>query len=317
MRDPDGTLIRFTGVLREDHSFIHIPAWETPTVFERPDEGDGSYVVDLTDGGQRVVSRASPRIEFRDIEDPDVTGLRLADIVVYVPMHPEARELVFRRLEPSPLELFRTVLSERPPQVSDVTVERLRRTIRLRWAVSHDRPVTSTVFYVRDHHPARVLASGLVEPVLEIDSRTLPGPEGRLAVAATDGFRASAAVGPVIEGLPTDVRLEILSPEPDTSLPPDQPVPLAARAVDASGASVGLEDVTWEVDGEPAAQGRIGVAGPLAPGDHKIVASGTVGGEALKAASVRITVAPRTEDQEAWAKMMAERPPEPGGDVER
>ena len=101
MADPHGTLIRFTGVLREDLQFVHVPAWETDSVFERPDEGDGTYVVDLLDGGERLLTRASPVINLRDPSPPDGGGLRLANVLVYVPMHPEARLLAFRRLEPS------------------------------------------------------------------------------------------------------------------------------------------------------------------------------------------------------------------------
>lgn len=308
MREPDGTLIRFAGVLREDHRFIHIPAWETSAVFERPDEGDGSYVVDLTDPNERVVSRASPTIEFRDTEDPYATGMRLADVLVYVPVHREARLLIFRRLQPAPLEIFRAELSEQPPAIGDVVVERARRgTVQVHWTVKHDRPVTSTVFYVRERQPALVLATGLVESALEVDGRTLPAGKGRIAITATDGFRAGTAVGPAVEGL-SEPRLEITAPEPDGILPPDQPATLSARATDSGGADLAPEDISWEVDGAPAAAGRLSMTAPLEPGVHDIVVHAVVGGTALKA-GVQLTVAPRNEDQDRFAKVMADLPP--------
>ena len=123
MTDPRGSLIRFTGILREDLKFVHLPAWETDYVFERPDEGDGTYVVDLLDGGDRLLTRASPVVGWRAPTPPDGGGLRLANILVYLPTHPEARLLVFRRLEPSLAEIFRAEVSEQVPVIGDITAD--------------------------------------------------------------------------------------------------------------------------------------------------------------------------------------------------
>src|SRR4051812_38295113 len=220
MADLDGTLIRFTGVLREDMHFIHVPAWETATVFDRPPEGDGTYAVDLLDGAERVVIRASPAIDFREGSPPDGSGLRLANVVVYVPMHPEARVLVFRRLEPSIVEIFRTELADQPPTIGDVSLGRgrPRGTFRITWTVKPDRPTPSSVFLVRNAPPALLVATGLAEPALNVDPRTLPGPTGRLAILATDGFRATTAIGPGLDGLSTEIRLEI-TVQPAGTLP--------------------------------------------------------------------------------------------------
>lgn len=311
MADPHGTLIRFTGVLREDLQFVHVPAWETDSVFERPDEGDGTYVVDLLDGGERLLTRASPVINLRDPSPPDGGGLRLANVLVYVPTHPEARLLVFRRLEPSPAEIFRAELSEQAPVIGDVVVERTRRrgVVRLQWTVKHDRQVTSSVFLVRDRVPALLLAAGLRESAFDIDAKSLPGPAGRVAILATDGFRASTAIGPPVDGLSTEIRLEITAPEPSDALLPDQPVTLAARASDVAGGTVPIEKVTWAVDGKPAAEGAVAATPPLEPGVHEIVANASTDGNPLGPATISITVAKRSVGQEAYTKLMADLPP--------
>lgn len=312
MADSHGTLIRFTGVLREDLQFVHIPAWETDSVFERPEEGNGAYVVDLLDGGgERLLTRASPAIRWRSPSPPDGGGLRLASVLVYVPMHAEARLLVFRRLEPSPTEIFRVQLSEHAPVVDDVIVKGIRRrgVVRLHWRVKHDRPVTSSVFLVRDGVPALLLAAGLREPAFDIDAKSLPGPAGRVAVLATDGFRASTAIGPPIDGLSVEIRLEITAPRPADALLPDQPVTLAARARDVAGGTVPIEKVTWTVDGKPAAEGAVAATPPLEPGVHDVVVNASTSGNPLSPATIRINVAKRSEKQEAYAKLMADLPP--------
>lgn len=226
-------------------------------------------------------------------------------------MHPEARLLVFQRLEPSPVEIFRAELSEQAPVIGDVVVKRTRRRglVRLKWRVKHDRQVTSSVFLIRDGVPALLLAAGLQESAFEIDVKSLPGPAGRVAILATDGFRASTAIGPPVDGLSTEIRLEITAPEPSDALLPDQPVTLAAHARDVAGGTVPIEKVTWAVDGKPAAEGAVAATPPLAPGVHEIVANASTDGNPLGPATIRITVAKRNVGQEEYAKLMADLPP--------
>jgi hypothetical protein len=311
MTDPTGSLIRFTGVLREDLTFVHVPAWETDYVFERPDEGDGTYVVDLLDGGERLLTRASPVVGWRAPTPPDEGGLRLANVLIYLPTHPDARLLVFRRLEPSLAEIFRAEVSEQVPVIGDVTLTGARRrgAVRVKWTAKHDRHVTSSVFLIRDGAPALLLAAGFQKYSFEIDPASLPGPAGRVAILVTDGFRSSTAIGPAVDGLSTDVRLEITAPEPSDVLVPDQPVTLAARASDVAGGSVPVNNVAWAVDGKPVAEGAVAATPPLEPGVHEIVATASTIGNPLGPATISITVANRNEDQEAYAKLLATLPP--------
>ena len=83
---------------------------------------------------------------------------------------------------------------------------------------------------------------------------------------------------------------------------------LAARAIDVAGGSVAVENVTWAVDGKPAAEGAVAATPPLEPGVHEIVATASTNGNALDPATIRITVANRNEDQDAYAKLLAALP---------
>jgi hypothetical protein len=308
--DDEGTLIRFTGVLREDHRFIHVPAWETARVFERPESGDGAYAVDLVDGEAKVVSRVSPRIEFRPPEDPEGGGLYLADVLAYVPVHPSARLLVFRRLEPDELEIYRAELAPRPPSIEKLHVEGdPSGDFRLEWSSEHDRPVTFNVFYWPDGGPALLLASGLRENAFEIAGSRLPGPAGRFAVSASDGFRSSAAVSRPVEGLSTAIRIRITSPVEGSVLPPDQPVDLIARAEDVAGVKTTVDELVWVVDGQVAGHGEVAATPALGPGDHEIEATGLRDSEPVGRDVVRLTVADRNEDQADFAKRVADLPP--------
>lgn len=306
----EGTLIRFIGVLREDHGFIHVPAWETAGVLERPKAGDGTYVVDLLDGDGKVVSRASPTIEFRPPEDPDGGGLHLADVLTYVAIHPSARVLVFRRLAPAELEIYRAELAAGPPVIEQLVVEGdPSRDFVLTWRSEHDRPVTFSVFYWPDARRPILLASGLGENSFEIGGTRLPGPTGRFAVSTSDGFRSSVEVSRPIEGLSTVIRIRITSPAEGSVLPPDQPVDLIARAEDVSGATTTVDNVDWGVDDQVAGHGQMVTIPALEPGDHEIRATGRRDSERIGGDVVRLTVADRNEEQEAFANRVADLPP--------
>jgi hypothetical protein len=309
-RDREGTLLRFTGVLREDHHFIHVPGWETARVIERPESGDGSYVVDLLDADGKVVSRVSPVIDFRAPEDPDASGLRLADVMVYVPMHPSARVLTFHRVTPEELEIFRADIATRPPMIRELVVDGdPPGALRLRWRSGHDREVTFTVFYWPEERTPFVVASGLRENGFEASGETLPGPTGRFAVLASDGIRSSVTIGRPLKGLSTATRVRITSPSEIGALPPDQPVDLRASVEDVSGTPVAVDELTWSIDGQQVASGQMAAAGPLDPGEHQIEVAGLRASEEVDRDVIRVTVADRNEEQDAFAERVAQLPP--------
>ncbi|MGH2554358.1 MAG: hypothetical protein ACRDHO_01385 [Actinomycetota bacterium] len=310
MDDQAGTLIRFAGVLREDHRFVHVPAWETAWVFERPEAGDGSYVVDLLDTESKVVSRASPQIEFRPPEDAGGGGLWLADVLVYVPMHPDARVLLFRRMVPDELEIHRAELAARPPLVTKLVVEgEPPGELQLTWTGEHDRPVTFSVFFWPDTRSPLLLASGIAENAFRVAGSRLPGPAGSFAVAASDGYRSGVAVGRPMTGFSVAVRMRITTPLKGSVLPPDQSVDLVARAEDVSGTTTDVDEVTWSIDGEKVAQGPVAAVPAPQPGEHEIQATGVRGTMAVQPDAVTVTVVNRSEAQEELAKHLADLPP--------
>ena len=307
--DNTATLIRFVGVLREDHTFIHVPAWETAWVFERPIAGDGTYVVDLLDGDGEVVTRVSPEIEFRPPEDPLGAGLYLADVLTYAAMRPSVRTLVFRRLTPNVVEIFRADVAATPPVIEELVVDGGDTSdFQLKWTTRHDRPVTSTLFYWPDQRRPLLLTSGLRENAFAVAPSRLPGPKGRFAVCASDGLRAGVAVSRTVEGLSTAIRIRIVTPVAGSVLPADQPVDAIARVEDVSGAASAASDVEWRVDGRAVGRGTMTTIA-LEPGDHELEATSLPDAGPIAGDVVRLTVAERNEAQRAFAERVADLPP--------
>jgi hypothetical protein len=225
-------------------------------------------------------------------------------------VHPGARLLVFRRLAPDELEIFRTELAAAPPSIAKLVVDGSPDgDYRLTWSSEHDRPVTFSVFFWPDGRPALLLASGLREDSFKGVSGNLPGPTGRFAVAASDGYRSSVAVSRAIEGLSTAVHIRITAPADGSLVPPDQAVNLVARAEDVSGTTVAIDQLAWAVDGRAAGQGQVIAIPAPDPGEHEIEATGLRGAEPVGRDVVRVTVADRSEDQAAFAKRVADLPP--------
>ena len=305
----EGTFLRFSGVLREDNHFIHVPAWETARVLERLEGGDGAYVVDLLDGEGRVVSRASPSIDFRESEDPDSSGLRLAAVLVYVPMDESARVLVFHRVDPEELEIYRADVAEDPPMLGELLADgEPPGELHLRWSSEHHREVTHTVFYWPDERTPYVLVSGLRGSEVTVDGATIPGPTGRFAVLTSDGLRSSVAVGSRMKGFSTAIRVRITSPGDVDPLPPDQPVDLRATAEDVSGTPVAVDHLVWSIDEQEVASGPMAASAALAPGEHRIEVVAFVASEQVDRDVVQVTVADRNEDQESFVERVAQLP---------
>ena len=231
-------------------------------------------------------------------------------MTAYVPMHSSARVLVFRRVVPEELEIFRSDLADGPPRIGELAVDGdAPGTLRLRWNSEHERDVTFTVFYWPDEQTPFVLAAGLRENSFEVDGTTLPGPTGRLAVSASDGFRSSMTVSGPLKGLSTGIRIQITSPSDVGLLPPDQPVDLRASVEDVSGTPVAVDELSWTVDGQQAAASQMAVVAAMEPGEHQIEVTGFRASEEIDRDVIRVTVADRNEEQEAFAERVAELPP--------
>lgn len=98
---------------------------------------------------------------------------------------------------------------------------------------------------------------------------------GVLRLAVSDGFdQTLAQVGQLaVAGASPDV--EIADPAPRTSIDADQPLSLAAQAVDDRGVTIPAESLAWLVDGRQVAQGRSADVEGLTPGRHIVALRAT------------------------------------------
>ena len=91
------TYLRFDGVLYEDMDFEPNRGWETHRIFSRPENGDGTYQIELLDEDGRVLIPISPAVDFQDGCFHAFSTMRSVRVTAYLPYHPAARRLVFRR----------------------------------------------------------------------------------------------------------------------------------------------------------------------------------------------------------------------------
>jgi hypothetical protein len=262
--------LRFSGYLWENMVFEHLPGWETETVSgPRPPQGDGTYLVELLSAEAKKLISVSPQVSFRGPCGPG-GGVDVAEVEIHVPLHPAARELVFRRAE---LELYRAPIAPEPPRLrlgrpSKVAKDRFL----ISWTAKHTAPLTYQMLYLTDDGRSFSLAAGLVEAEFTADLRSLPGSRrGRLGVLATDGLRSAFEESSSFRVEEKPPRIWIQRPGQDEILPPDQPVTLNGQATDVGGQGLPDSGLRWVVDGKVVLEGsRIGVAAALEPGPHKV-----------------------------------------------
>jgi hypothetical protein len=285
--------------------FEPLAGWETERIAgPRPESGDGTYVVELLSADAKLLVSVSPQVImrgpcFREGEP------QWADIVIYVPLHPEARELVFGRKD---LELYRAEITSQPPQLRVARPTKLGKDqIRISWNATHSKPLTFQVLYLAEDGRAFPLATDLTESTFTADLRTLPGSRGgRLGVLATDGLRSAfERSGPfrVEEKLP---RVWIQNPASGDTLPPDHPVTLNGHAVDVGGLSLTDTGLQWLIDRQPVLEdSRLGIA-TLEPGPHEIVLRYAPSGRTVAEERIQVTIAARSPEQELYLKSVRE-----------
>lgn len=315
-------LLRFYGTLFENMVFEPWPGWETERIAgPRPEGGNGTYVLELLSEEGKVLISVSPQVTMREpcfIEGES----RWADIAIYVPLHPDARELVFRRKD---LELYRTEIAPRPPRLQLGKPTKLAKDrVRIRWNATHSQPLTFQVLYLADDGRVFPLSPHSTESTFTADLRKFPGSRrGRLGVLATDGLRSAFAKSrpfPVEDKPP---RVWIQSPGSGDILPPDQPLTLNGHALDVGAQSLTDGGLVWLVDRKIVLEGsRLGMCMPE-PGPHEIVLRYAPGGKVLAAQRVQIRIANRSPEQESYLKSLreitatygswAERAPNPRG----
>jgi hypothetical protein len=160
--DDRARYIRFDGILREDLEFDFRPGWETSRVFRQPEEGTGEYVLELLDEQDEVLTRVFPNVDFRSgcMTEHNET-MAATRVLAYVPYHPDARRLAFRRGE---RVVFEASVAKEAPSVELNGVERTdEQELHLEWAAEPggDRGLTFNVVYELDGDRYFPLARGL------------------------------------------------------------------------------------------------------------------------------------------------------------
>jgi len=299
-------LIRFQGVLWENMVFDHLPGWETGYIsVQRPPQGDGTYLLELRADDGAVLVAISPRVSFRG-SCPPGSGPDFADILAYVPLHPDGRELLFRRAD---LELFRAPVAAASPALSiDETTPLDEDRVRVSWSANHLTPLTFQILYITDDDRVFSLARGLTETMFTADLRGLPGSSnGRLGVLATDGLRSAYAPSEDFRITDKPPIVWIQTPGPDDTLPADQPVNLSGQVLDVAGFSLPDEPLVWYVDREIVARGtRLAIASGLQPGPHQVRLEYAPEGRTTAVGTVEIRIAERSPDQEEFLRLLAE-----------
>lgn len=312
------TFVRFQGILWEGLVFDHIPGWETEIVHLRSAEGDGTCAVELRDEDAGVLVTVFPEIRFRR-QMPN-TGQDSADVLAYVPLHPEARELVLRRGD---RQLFSAPVASRPPElrVTD-TVPMEKDRVQMRWSAQHSLPLSFLVLYLTEDDRAFVVAGHLTETAMEADLSALPGSRrGRLAVLATDGLRSAFQTSPAFHVSTKPPRVWIQAPVGGSALPADQPLSLIGLATDVGGMRLSDEGLVWLVDGKVVIRDiAVAPATGLEPGVHGITLRYEMAGRVVAEAALEVTIAERSPEQERMWDVLRETgvtglppPPEGGG----
>lgn len=304
--DNEKRFLRFDGRLWEDMTFEPIPGWETERVAHRPNEGDGTYRLELRSDENEVLTFVSPLVDFTSGCPSKSDAMRWVRVGAYVPFHPEACRLLFRRGD---RELYEADVADEPPQIriDDVSRQKEGR-VRLHWTAeaSGDRPLTFNVAYVVDGERGFSLARGLEETGYLVDLDPLPGsPEAQLGVLATDGVRSASAISDPFEVAEKPPRLWIQSPDDERTYPADQPITLLGQALDVAGARLPKEGLVWRANNEVVARdARTALVEELDPGSHRITLQYAPDKKPLAERTVSVRVAERSKQQQRLMDML-------------
>ena len=289
----DRIFLRFDGILSEDMEFEPRRGWETNRIARRPPEGDGEFLLELLDKHGETLIRVSPRVDF-DAESgmtPENETMKATRVTSYVPYHPSARLLVFRR---DTYTIYETPITKTPPQVQVGEASIKGHSVSLNWEAVHrsKNPLTYNIVCVVDEGKRYVmLARDLEESEAELSLNNVPGGEGRLGVLATDGVRSSFAVTKPFKVETKPPNISISWPIDGSTVPPDQPVTLTGRAADVTGKTLPEDGLVWDVDGTIARTGNgTALAASLRPGQHEATLSLQENGNVVADKTVTFTV---------------------------
>jgi hypothetical protein len=307
--DAKQSFFRFWGLLWEDLRFEPQPGWETTHIDYQPETGDGTFVLALLDDGGSELTAVSPLVDFErgcwSIEEP-----RSTQVTAYLPAHPQAQQMVLRREKQV---IYSAQVAAFPPEVFAVRVEVSNdSSAQVFWQAepAGGRPLWFSVIYYDGQQRGIALASALQNAdSLAFDLQELPGGEAcRVAVIASDGVRSGSALSEPFQVSEKPPCLWIQRPAPESLLPPDQPVTLVGLAQDLAGDALADKGLLWIVDGKQVASGtRMAGTSGLTPGEHEAVLTYMLDKQQIASASVRFTIAERSEAQLQLLRLISAR----------
>jgi hypothetical protein len=304
MRD-DKVFLRFDGLLSEDMDFEPRRGWETKRIARRPPEGDGTFLIELLDSDGRALIQVKPLVEFYDGCYQESLTMRAAQVIAYIPYHPSAHRLLFRR---DTYAIYEARVAKEPPQVLLNSFSTDGKSVSLSWEASHPEgfALMFDVMCAVDEGEAIIpLARELHEQAATLSLEQVPGGSGRLYVFAGDGLRSSIAMSESFDIENKPPQIWITSPLNGATYPPDQPISLIGHAVDILGNKLPEDELIWKIDSRTIQKGSaIAPAIGLKPGYHVASLSLQNGGDVATASTVNFSIAEYNDAQLRYRKLM-------------
>jgi hypothetical protein len=293
----------FDGILQENLIFEPGRGMETTRIPSRPAEGHGPYAIDLLDADDKTIVQVLPQVDFNDVCFAATPTMRATWVLAYVPYHPDARQLVFRRDD---YVIYTAPVATQKPRIKIDSIKSDRESVSIKWLAEHseDFPLTFNVFCIVD---GRVVMLGQdledTEGTFKLDRA--PGGDARLGVVATDGLRSSQAISDAFAIADKPPELWILSPKEGAVYPPGQPISLIGQAVDILSVKLPEAGLVWTVD-DTIVHKDTGIAPAigLTPGEHTVTLSWESGRYKTVEASVRFSIADYNESQLRHLELM-------------
>lgn len=297
--------IRFDGRLWENMTFKHRSGWETKTIAERPQEGDGSFQLELCDKANKVLVSVSPNVDFHNVCRERTGELLSTRVVAYIPSHPNAQEMIFRRGD---LIIYKEKICQLPPKIEIKSLKKLKgNKIQITWSAKHpeDKILTFNITYITDDGRTFSLARNLTSNDYVVDLNQLLGSaNGRFSILATDGIRSAFVMSNDIEVPFKPPVISVKSPKDGAILPADQPVSLSGFASDVGGLRLPDSGLVWYVNGDKVSEGQwLSMVEGLEPGKHRAEIHYVMNGKVVADKRINFRIAKRGKKQQQYLEI--------------
>lgn len=311
------SFIRFHGLLDDNLSFEIKPGWETAYIARHPGQSDPAlkklshhpveegFVVELL--GEKRTAIISRKPEILQVGPCEKTphSSALYEVTAYLPMHPDARWLVFRRGD---LVIFERGLAASPPQVKINSLNIQRQRASVSWEAKHEKshPLWFNVGVVIDKKRVFLLAKRIKKTEVSVDLSVIPGAkEAHITVLASDGLRSGFDLSAPFKIPEKSLQLFISRPGMNEVFSADQPVSFNGQALDIAGSSMPENHLVWKLDEKVVLQGKLnGVLPNPSPGDHTLRLEWLDDGKPLFSKEVKFKIAPQSKLQKRYRNLI-------------